>query len=173
LRQLTFERPRDLLAFVGNAPRLKSICFAPQDQWDINDLESHLSEVNCDAPFGEEIESIRLQGFTRPSYLPMGLSNTIPWSLLKHARSITALVACRPRFNGSLPGSSLVTTTTQDILQLQSLCPRLEELWVDIVHGPNLPADFNDVIINIAQIENLGESVLYINIESSISIRLY
>jgi hypothetical protein len=160
LKQLTFERPRDLLAFVGNAPRLKSICFAPQDQWDIDDLELHLSEVNCDAPFGEEIESIRLQGLTCPSYLPMGLSNTIPWSLLKHAQSVTALVACRPSFNDSLPGSSLVTTTTttttQDIVRLRSLCPRLEELWVDLVYGPNSPADFNDVIINIAQIEKLA-----------------
>jgi hypothetical protein len=167
LKQLTFERPRDLLAFVGNAPRLKSICFAPQGQWDIDDLASHLSEVNCDAPFGEEIEEIRLQGLTRPSYLPMGLSNTIPWSLLKHAQNITALIACRPRFNGSLPGSSLVTTTAQDVLQLRSLCPRLEELWVDLVYGPNSPADINDVIIELAQIKKLSKLIIYINIESS------
>jgi hypothetical protein len=133
----------------------------------MNSLKSYLSDAQCDAPFSKEIQSIRLKGNTYSSSLPTGLSCAMPRCLLKYVPNVTKLETHRSRYEGWLPGSNLTTITTQDLVQLRNLCPRLEESWLDVIYGPKSPADIDDLIANLAQIERLSKLVIYIHNGSS------
>jgi hypothetical protein len=172
LQRLTSVRSRELSAFIDQVPRLKDLCFIPWRYDDIDILESYLSDAQCEAPFGKEIRSIRLQGNTYSSSLPTGLSYAMPWCLLKYVPNVTKLDTHRARFEGWLPGSSLTTITTQDLVQLRNMCPRLEEFWIDVIYGPKSPAKIDDLIANLAQIEKLSKSVIYVHNGSSNFARL-
>jgi hypothetical protein len=166
LHTLMLERPRDLLAFIGKVPRLRSLIFYPRRDADIDEIESFLKVTDCDAPFGQEINIITQVPQYYLSHLPVGLSNVVPWFLLQHAQNITTLVTNQLRVDGGTPGY-ICTITKDDIVQLRSLCPKLEELWVDVVYHPDSLAATNNQLANLARIEKLKKLNISLHVKHS------
>ena len=60
----------------------------------------------------------------------------VPWRLLEHVKEVKILDLCHRRFEDWLPGAAIETLTTTDIVQIQTLCPDLEEFHLDVGHAP-------------------------------------
>jgi hypothetical protein len=166
IHSLVLERPGDVRAFIGRVPKLKTLMYCPRKKEDIIEIESYLRDTECDAPFGQELDFIRISPWYTLTHLPIGLSNVVPSYLLRYAQNVTKLETHRPRFEGGLLPEHLCTITSDDIEQLRSLCPRLEELWVDVVYNPKSLAVTIRHLFPLAQIERLKKLRIYLHIDN-------
>jgi hypothetical protein len=172
LTELSPSFTNDLFVFMGETPRLKHLHFRSHKISDLDTIEEYMAIQELIDPLGQGLEYLHWHADVIYSP-PPNERRLVPWCLLEHAKQLKTLILYHVRFDGWVPGAEIDTMRAAEILRLQTLCPDLEELKLDVVCTRGLPILPTDMIQALSQFRKPTKLFLYLHDHSPRISRLW
>lgn len=126
-----------------------------------------MESLDCDAPLGHKIQHLVWTGIPE-NYLASQHQQVVPWCLLKHTPQLKSVFLCHARLHKRLYNAEIDTMTAADILRVQTLCPNLEVLYLDVAFdrhrdNPDQPMFPPDILKALSQFKKPVKLRIYLH----------